>query len=277
MLTEQPSMAINILDLWDFSQPAQSEERFNSLLSNARPNDQLILKTQIARTYGLRKDFKRAREILTDVLLQLTNASAEAVVRFHLEWGRTLCSTAHAPESMTQIAREEARRHYLKAIDLAKRKQLDYLAIDAMHMMTLVDTEPEDQLKWNQEAIAYMEASTQADSMLWEGSLRNNLGYALNLAGRLDEAMEQFELALAAREKQGKTKPIRIAHWMIAWNLFAMGKIDEALSIQHVLEHEYDAEGERDLYVYEQLELLYRAKGDEEKAEFYAQKHRDAW
>ena len=58
--------------------------------------------------------------------------------------------------------------------------------------------------------------------------------------------------------------------WMIAWTLRALGQLSEALEIQLRLEREYDEAGEPDPYVFEELELLYQAINDKEKAEFYA-------
>ncbi|MGW8227100.1 MAG: hypothetical protein ACWGOY_15265, partial [Anaerolineales bacterium] len=63
---------------------------------------------------------------------------------------------------------------------------------------------------------------------------------------------------------------IRIAYWMIAWTLRSLGQLNEAVEIQLHLEKEWDEAGEPDPYVFEELELLYQALGDEEKAEFYA-------
>jgi tetratricopeptide (TPR) repeat protein len=64
--------------------------------------------------------------------------------------------------------------------------------------------------------LAYMEASSDPKARTWAGSLHNNVGYALHQVGRLEEALEQFNLVLAARELQRNERGIRIAHWMIA-------------------------------------------------------------
>ena len=87
-----------------------------------------------------------------------------------------------------------------------------------------VDAEPADQLAWDEKALAYMEASSQEEAKKWEGSLRNNLGYAYHLAGRYDEAIAQFRLSLAAYERSGRAANARIAHWMIARTLRFQGK-----------------------------------------------------
>ena len=263
-------MSINVMKLWDYDKPELSEGRFRSALSTASVDDALILQTQIARTYGIRRDFSRAREILAEIEPQIENASLEARVRYQLELGRTYCSAVHPPGPQTDVARELARSAYMRAFELAQDGKLDGLAIDALHMMTMVEPSPAEQLEWNRKAIALMEVSSQGDAKNWEASLRNNYGYALYLLDRYDDALEEFELALTARERDGDPGTIRIAHWMIAWTLRALGRLDEAVEIQLRLEKEWDEAGKPDPYVFEELEHLYRALSDDEKAEYYA-------
>lgn len=263
-------MSINLSELWDFNQPAESEQRFRAALQTASAKEALILQTQIARTYGLRGDFSRARQILAEIEPQIQGVSAEAQVRYFLELGRTYASAAHSAESQTPEAKEDARAAYRRAVELARAGNLDDLAIDALHMMVFVDTAPEDQLKWNRQAIAVMEASDQPAAKKWEGSLRNNLGYALYLLERYEDALGEFKLALAACEREGDPRKIRIAHWMIAWTLRALGRLDKAIEIQLQLEKEWDQAGEPDPYVFEELELLYRALNDTQRADHYA-------
>lgn len=265
----------NILSgLWDYSKPAVSEERFRAALTGASADDALILQTQIARTFGLRKEFAKAREILAAVEGELPTASPEARVRYHLELGRTYASPAHDPKSVTPEAREAARTNFMRAFELAKAARLDNLAVDALHMMPAVDTDPAAQLDWDLKAIAYMEASDQPDAKRWEGSLRNNVGYAKHLLGEYDEALRQFRLSLAAHERSGNAYAVRVAHWMIAKTLRAQKKYDEAIAIQLRLESEWAAAGEPDPYVFEELEHLYRATGDTARADLYGERLR---
>jgi tetratricopeptide (TPR) repeat protein len=267
---------MDIASLWDFNRPELSEQRFRAALSTASADDAIILQTQIARTHGIRRNFAEAQQILAGIEPQIQNASVEAQVRYYLELGRTYASATHPPESQTFEAKELARSAYLHAFDLAQAGQLDYLAIDALHMMTVVDTAPEDQLEWNHKAVALMQSSSQPDAKNWAGSLHNNSGYALYLLGRYEDALLEFKLALAAREREGDPQTIRIAWWMIAWTLRALGRLDEALEIQLRLERECDEAGEPDPYVFEELELLYRAFKDNETAEFYAARRKAA-
>ena len=269
-------MALDLSPLWDFTQPAVSEQRFRAALVTATDDEALILQTQIARTYGLRRDFARARQVLREIEPQLLGAGAEALARHALEIGRTLSSATHPPESQTEAVRQKARAAYLRAFDIARAGKLDAVAIDALHMLAFIDTVPADQLKWGERALAVLESSAQPEARAWEGSLRNNVGYALHQLGRYEEALTQFRLALAARERAGDAEPIRVAHWMVAWTLRALGRVDEALEIQLRLEREWEAAGGQDPYVFEELEHLYRARGDTVRAEAYAARRKSA-
>jgi len=268
-------MAIDLTPLWDFSRPDVSEQRFRAALNGASNDDALILQTQIARTYGLRKDFKTARSILQSIEPQIAAASAESKARYYLELGRTYGSATHTAEQQTAQDRETARAAFQRALAEARSGQLDGLAIDAIHMMAFIDTTPADQLKWGEQALAIVEASTQPAAKRWEPSIRNNIGYALHQLGRYDEALQQFQLALVLRERGSDAEATRAAHWMVAWTLRALGRDDEALQIQLRLDREAEAAGEPDPFVLEELETLYRARGDTARAQQYQQR-RDA-
>lgn len=263
-------MPIDPGPLWDFQHPEVSEQRFRSALQGAAGDDVLILQTQIARTFGLRKNFTAARDLLRRIEPSVAGAGPEARVRFELELGRTYASATHAAELLTPEAKQHARAAYGKALETARAAHLDGLAIDAIHMFAFVDTAPEEQLRWGQEALAVVEASTQPDAKRWEGSIRNNVGYALHQLGRYDEALEQFNKAVIVRERGGDSEATRIAYWMVAWTLRALNRNDEALDIQLRLEREGDAVGQPDPYVFEELEILYRTAGNEASAEYYA-------
>jgi len=268
-----PAMAaIDLAPLWDFARPDVSEQRFREALASAQGDDALILHTQIARSHGLRRDFERAREILRAQQPLLAGAGGEARARWHLEWGRSFASAAHPADAVTPAARAEARRAFEAALDAARQSRQDALAIDAIHMFAFLDPAPADQLRWGREALAVSLASSQQAARRWEASVRNNIGYALHQLGRYDEALAEFRLALALREAAGQPPAIRVAHWMIAWTLRALQRDEEALAIQLRLEREGDEAGAPDPYVFEELETLYRQRGDAQRAAHYAQR-----
>jgi len=270
LMAAHSAMAIDLRPLWDFSKPALSEERFRAALATAQGDDALVLKTQIARSWGLRREFERARQVLAEVEPALKTSGAEAQVRYWLELGRTYSSATHDDASQTDDVKRRARSAYDNALAIAKSAKLDSLAIDTLHMYAFVDRNPVEEIKWVDQGLAILQASTQPDAKDWEASLRNNRGYALQQLKRYDEALAEFKLSLAAREKQGRPRGIRIAHWMIANTYRLMGRLDEAREIQLRLEREWDADKEPDPYVFEELEAIFKAQGNAERAAHYA-------
>jgi len=252
-------MAIDLAPLWDFSKPDVSEARFRQALQQATGDDALILQTQIARTYGLRKDFEAARKILQQIEPAVQDAGPEVRVRYHLELGRSFASATHTPDQVTPMSKSQARRSYESALGIAKSAKLDALAIDAIHMFAFLDPSPADQLKWGQTALQAVQESSQPDAKRWEASVRNNVGYALHQLGRYEEALDQFQQAAAFRERGTNASATRVAHWMVAWTLRSLQRVDEALEIQLRLEAEGDKAGQPDRYVFEELDALYKS------------------
>jgi hypothetical protein len=154
-MTATTAMALDLNALWDFGNPALSEQRFRQALAQAQGDDALILHTQIARTHSLRKDFDAARSVLRHIEPAIGTAGAEARVRYHLEFGRTFASAAHDPKSLTPEAKAQARHHFEAALGIARGARLDALGIDAIHIFAFIDTAPADQLKWGQAALKW--------------------------------------------------------------------------------------------------------------------------
>jgi tetratricopeptide (TPR) repeat protein len=262
--------AIDVDALWDYGKPELSEQRFNAAMAGASEDERLMLQTQIARTHGLRRDFAKARAVLAQVEPSLPKASPEVRTRHALELGRTYASGTHDKPPPADL--EAARKHFTRAFEVAAAARLDALAIDALHMMVFVDTAPDQQLQWNRRALEVLERSTQPAARRWEGALRNNLGHALHEKRDYEGAIAEFKLSRAAYERDGRVRGVRIADWMIAHTLRAQGKLREALAIQERLEREWEAAGQSDPYVFEELEHLHRALGDEAKARQYRER-----
>jgi tetratricopeptide (TPR) repeat protein len=259
-------MALDLAPLWDFARPAVSEQRFLAALGEAAGDDPLILRTQVARTHGLRRDFARALSILDEMAPEVARAGPEARVRHALERGRCRVSATHPREAISPADRDQARADYETAAALAREAGLDALAVDALHMLALVDTVPADQLRRNREALSVASASTQPDARRWEAPLRNNIGLALHGQGRFDEALAEFRQAVVLREAQANPGATRIAWWMVAWTLRSLGDPAGALAVQQRLAREGDEAGEPDPHVFAELAQLHRALGDAEAA-----------
>lgn len=258
--------------LWDFNDPALSEQRFKAALVQASGDDALILQTQIARTHGLRRDFDTARRLLAALQPQLASASAEARVRHALEWGRAHASGRHPPGSVDEAAKTEARRSWQQGLDLARTAQLDDLAIDAIHMFAFIDTAPTQQQQWAEQALAVVLASKQPAAQRWEASVRNNLGYALQQQGRHADALVQYQQALALRRAASNAHNTLAAGYMVARSLRLLARNDEALAMQQQLLRDSEAMGAVDPYVLDELALLHRLRGEAVQADATTQR-----
>ncbi len=264
--------AVDIAALWDFNDPAGSEQRFLSALAGAQGDPALILQTQIARTWGLRRDFERARATLAAMAPRVATAGPEVQARHALEWGRSWASPRHRADEQTDATRAQARQAFDQALAIARGAQLDALAIDVVHMLAFVDTAPADQLKWAREALVLALASNQPAARRWEASIRNNLGYALHQLGRFDEALAELQQAHQLRLQAANPRAEREARWMVAWTLRSLRRTDEALAMQLQLLADNDAAATPDGYVFEELATLYRERGqpgDAERAAAY--------
>lgn len=245
--------AIDVDALWNHADPAASEARFRTALADARGDDALVLRTQIARTLGLRKRFDEAARELDGVEAVAATAGAEVRVRLALERGRWLRSSGRPADSVALFERAFAEGHAAK---------LERLAADALHMVALALPALDDRIAWNRRTIDYARRATDPKARGWEASALNNIGSDLRKAGRLDDSLTAFNEALAAYERKGRADDIRFARWQIANVLRLQGKLDEALAMQQALERDAAAAGAPDAFVYDELALLHAARSD---------------
>jgi len=250
--------AVDVDALWNYEDPAASETRFRAALERAQGDDALVLRTQIARTLGLRKRFDEAQRELDAVEALAATAGAEVRVRVALERGRTLRSSGKAAESVPLFERAFAQA------DAAK---LERLAADALHMVALALPALDDRIARNRRAVDYARRATDPKARGWEASALNNIGSDLRDAKRFDESLAAFREALAAYERIGRADDIRVARWQIANVLRLQGKIDEALAMQLALERDAAAANDPDPYVYDELAALHEARGDRAAAD----------
>lgn len=257
--------ALDLRALWDFADPARSEQRFRAALQRAGGDAALVLQTQIARTFGLRRRFDEGHALLDGLAGALPGAGAEPRVRALLERGR-LWRSGGAPE--------RARPLFEQALEQADAARLPELAIDAMHMVALVEPDPALQIDWDRRALERARGSTDPRARRWEASLAHNLGMALMDAGRPAEALESLRQALAAREREGDRPEIRVARWAVAWALRRLGRHAEALEILQPLARELAADGAHDGWVCEELgENLLALGRPAEARPWFAQAH----
>jgi tetratricopeptide (TPR) repeat protein len=249
--------------LWDYDDPAATEGKFRALLPEAQASPdtarRIELLTQIARTQGLQLRFEEAHATLDEAAGLLRPPHGRARVRWLLEKGRAFNSSKHP---------DQARPLFLEAWETARRVGEDRLAVDAAHMMGII--EPADSsLAWNRKAIAHAERSTQEGAKDWLGTLYNNTGWTYHGMGAYENALDMFQRGLAFREERKKDPEIRIAKWCVARCLRSLGRIDEALSQQRALLAELEGIGEQDGYVPEEIGECLLAQGKAEDARPY--------
>ena len=260
--------------LWNYNDPAATEQKFRELLSlmgetlprqgetlpaaekgfDASYHAQLL--TQIARTLGLQRKFAEAHQTLDQVEAMLTNDLDTARIRCLLERGRVFNSSKHP---------DQARPLFLEAWERAKAVREDSYAVDAAHMLGIVEKGAVS-LNWNIEAIAYAEGSDNPRARGWLGSLLNNTGWTYHDMGEYEKALDLFERAVVFRQEHGSADTIRIARWCVARCLRSLGRNEEALEIQLALLKEGEEIGEPDAYTHEELGELYSLTGDTERA-----------
>jgi tetratricopeptide (TPR) repeat protein len=245
--------AVDVDALWDYQQPALSEQRFRDALAAARGDDALVLQTQIARTFSLRGRFDDAHQVLDALAPGLADAGPEPRVRALLERGRTLRSAGQAPA---------ARPVFEQAVELAKGSGLTVLYADALHMVALVAPSLQEQLAWNRRVIDVARDSDDPRLVRWQGAALNNMGVSLREAGQSAEALPLFEQAVAAYDRAGRPFQRHVARWQVANTLRLLGRIDDALVLQQSLLAALEASGQTDEYVLEELATLHDARGE---------------
>lgn len=245
--------------LWDYDDPEESERRFRELLPAARASGDASylaeLLTQIARAEALQRRFDDAHRTLDEAEALLPAAADRARIRYVLERGRVYNSSNR---------RDEAREYFLIAFQLAEKQAEDFYAVDAAHMMAIVEP-PEGSLEWNLRAIDLADKSADPRARGWLGSLYNNLGWTYHALGRYEDALATFQHGLEWQQQAGKLREARIAAWTVARTLRSLGRYEEALQRQR----ELDSAGESDGYVQEELGECLLELGREEEARDY--------
>jgi len=221
----------DFMRLWDYNDPATSEQRFRALLETAASSGDLSylasLRTQIARAQCLQGRFADAHATLDRVtpdLARLTDALPH--VRYLLERGRTYNDQGEAAA---------ARQHFLDALNEAKAAGLHGHAVDALHMLGVMDP-PEEGLLWTQHAIGHAAFhADDAEAQRWLNTLHNNLGWTLVRLQRHEEAFAIFTAQRERHRAAGRTVGMNIARWSAAKVLRLLGRVPEALAEQQAL------------------------------------------
>jgi tetratricopeptide (TPR) repeat protein len=246
--------------LWDYGDPAASEQRFRAALDTASAEQQLELQTQIARTLSLRRRFDEAHAMLDAVRPRAATTPA-VQVRYGLERGRTFNSAGQ---------REPARSLFEQAFAQAQVARLDALAVDAAHMVAITHAGNPAALDWNRRGIDLARASSDPQARRLVPAMLNNSAWDLHDMGRPAEALVLFEQALAEWTARGSPSQVRVAVWSVARCLRSLGRHDEALARQQALLAEHLRAGSSDGYVNEEIaeNLLALGRADEAQPQF---------
>ena len=260
--------------LWDYSHPDQTEETFREVIQRIPQNEPAYLEllTQVARAQGLQHKFDEAHHTLDQVEKQIGEKPSRPKVRYLLERGRVFNSSGHP---------DGARPFFEEAFDLAKQISEDFYAVDALHMLAIV-APPKSSLDLNLQAIKLAEQSGQEKARNWLGSLYNNTGWSYHDMGDYESALKIFEKGEAWQRSGGKVAETRIAVWAVARTLRSLNRIEEALSKQMALKDEFNAAGETDGYVFEEIgECLLALKRKNEARPHFAKAYevlsQDEW
>ncbi len=235
---------IDLTELWNFDDPAGSEQRLRAAQVEAPETEAAVLQTQVARALGLQGRYAEALAVLDGI--ECTDP--EVTVRSLLERGRVYRSsgdvTAAAPLFEAAVA--------------AADQGLEGLAIDAMHMVALT-LKGDDQIAYTRGILDRARASRDPSARRWLASLLNNLGTAYSDQGEWQLALQTFEEALAERRTGSDLEATFAARCMVAWALRHLGRTAEARDAQLALQADLVAAGREDPYVHEELALLDQA------------------
>ncbi|MCB9452273.1 MAG: tetratricopeptide repeat protein [Anaerolineaceae bacterium] len=261
--------------LWDYDNPAATENQFRSFLPVASTKGKsyhVELLTQIARTLGLQQRFDEAHKLLDEAEALFAEDMQRPRIRYLLERGRVFNSSG-SPDTAQPL--------FTAAWEIAQQAGEDFYAIDAAHMLAIVE-QGQAALDWNLKALGLAESSNQPRAKNWLGSLYNNIGWAYHDMGQYERALGIFEKALQFREKEGKPKPIHIAGWCVARALRSLGRVEEALERQQTLLTRAEAAQDELGYTYEEIgECLLLLNREAEAKPYFARAYgvlsRDSW
>lgn len=232
----------DVRSLWDFNDPAGSEQRLRLALVGASDKQAAVLRTQVARALGLQGRFADALVVLDGI----ESTDPEAHVRVLLERGRVYRSSGDE---------QGAAPMFRAALSAADAAGLEALAIDAGHMVALTLTGT-DQADYTARLLERARAATDPAARAWSASILNNLGMTYSELGSWELALSTFEEALAERRTGSDAEATDAARWMVAWALRNLGRTDEALAQQRALKADLVAAGREDPYVDEEIALL---------------------
>jgi tetratricopeptide (TPR) repeat protein len=235
--------------LWDFDDLDASEARLRNQLQEERSDaGRAEVLTQLARVAGLRGDFTAGDELI-DEAAELAGDNEVALARIELERGRLQRSSGDKDAAFPLFESAFAR---------ACTATQDFMAGDAAHMAALAAPDRAGFEAWTSRGIELAEEREAA--AYWAGPLLNNLGWEYYDAGDLEPALDAFQRALRARERDpAHPAAIELALYAVGKTLRALGRAQEAVPL---LERAVDSAARRkapDGWLHEELAEEYAA------------------
>jgi tetratricopeptide (TPR) repeat protein len=247
----------NFDKLWDYQDPAATETKFRELLPLAESADDetyvLELKTQIARTLGLQGKFDESHALLDTIEKRLTPDTKLARVRYLLERGRAMNSSGNPEDSRPLF--EEA---YVLADEIHEAR----LAIDAVHMIAIVEPDPHKQIEWNLKGIEQVESD--ASQMGWLHALYNNIGESYSAIQDYSNALVYFNMLLELQKERGEPDIYTIKD--VARVSRLSGDPTASLKLMQPVFDELSSQNKDDGWIREELAEAFLALGQTESA-----------
>jgi tetratricopeptide (TPR) repeat protein len=248
-------VADRLREHWDFDDLDATERRFRAALAAEKGEGKAEVLTQLARVEGLRGNFAEG-ERLVEEAEALAGSSMAARARVLLERGR-LRRSGGEPEAALPLFEE--------AFAVSREAGEDWLAADAAHMAALAAPDQEGMIGWTQRGIEL--ASDSPEAGYWLGPLLNNLGWTHYEAGGYEAALDAFERALAAREREPERRAeIEIARYAVGKALRALGRPGEAAALLEQAVAWAEGAGKPDGWFHEELAEDYAALGRDDEA-----------
>ena len=207
-------MADRLRGLWDFGDLDTTERRLREQLAReADDAGRAEVLTQLARVEGLRGDVDAGERSIEEAAAR-AGKDVTARARIDLERGRLRRSSGD-PEAALPL--------FASAFETSLGSGRSFIAADAAHMAALAAPDRSGFLAWTERGIELAEADDGA--RYWLGPLLNNLGWERYEHGEYEAALDAFERALRARERDASDREaIEIARYGVGKALRALGR-----------------------------------------------------
>lgn len=249
----------DFIKLWNFSNPAETEQRFREILPRAQLSQDAEylaqLLTQIARCEGLQSHFAECHATLDTVEKMLFEHDLKlAQVRYFLERGRAFNSAGQQGIAIPL---------FQKAYEVAEEQRHVRLSIDAVHMIAIAERDPNVQIEWNLKGIAMAESDPAGQS--WLHALLNNIGESYLAARDFESAYKSFHW-LGEIQTQSSGSPDIYTIKDEAKALRLSGRPVQSFALMHPILDALKAEKKDDGYIRQEIAEALYAIGKHEDA-----------